>query len=158
MSNLSFNSLIQGFTISPNNKRKRSFGLIVVNRAGFIKIGVVIIVELVQIHVSEAFNHFFAFVGVFWVLQVAFDIVPLVKFGFCRFLHSEVVNSIPILTRVDGVEVRIGNSRYIVPGPAIRRSVRCAPKRFMNVSVNRWVVRGEGQRTSDFREWNRHSG
>lgn len=95
------------------------------------------IVELVQVHVSKAFNHFFPFVGVFWVLQVAFDVVPLVECRFRRFLHRKVVNSIPILTRMDGAEVRIGDPRHIVPGPAIWCSVRCAPECFMNVSEDR---------------------
>lgn len=111
--------------------------MIVLMGANFIQIAEVIIVELMQVHVSIAFDHIFAFVRVCGVFEVIFDIVPLVECSFRSVLHGEVMNGIPVLASVHSVEVGIGDSRHVVPSPSIRRGIGCAPKNRINVSKSK---------------------
>lgn len=103
--------------------------MIVLMGADLVQIAEVVIVELVQVHVSIAFNHLFAFVRVCGILEVILDVVPLVKCCFRGALHGEFVDSIPVLASVHGVEVGIGYPRHLVPGPPIRRGIGCAPRK-----------------------------
>lgn len=124
----SLTPLIRG----PATSRKMSVAsdkiFLSIGRAHFVKIVVVIMVELVQVHMSIAFNHFLVLIRVSGVLQVVLDIVPLVEFSCRGIFLTEVMNGIPILASMHGIEMRIRHPSHIVPDPPVGRGVRRTPR------------------------------
>lgn len=71
----------------------------------------------------------FAPVRICWVLKLVFDVVSIVQSSLHGVLRYEIVNGLLIAANAIGVEVQIGRSSHIVPRQAIKRGVRCAPRR-----------------------------
>lgn len=82
----------------------------------------VIMLQLVQIHVSESLDHIVEWVC--WVLQVIVNRRPYIKLSCRSVLLGPIVDCVPILTCVDLIDVHIGDSCHVIPIPTIWRRVR----------------------------------